>query len=100
MFQSSAFHNALPVWELRGHEELGGDGARTADLNWQKGYSMQFNIMWKKLEISGEFVRQAATAWGQAGHQWVGSEQLLVHHLFCTYFYYYYYPFFLFLFLS
>jgi len=30
---------------LEGHKELGGDGTRTANQNWPKGYSIPYNIM-------------------------------------------------------
>lgn len=49
-----AFHTALPVRRLGRHKELGRDRTRAADLNWQKGNSIPYDVMWNyKTEGSG-----------------------------------------------
>ena len=48
--------------EAGGTQKLGGETARTADLNWPKGCPIPGQV-W-------------AAAWGQAGHQLGGGQQL------------------------
>lgn len=83
----SIFSDPTSKW-LQGPKELGGDEIRTAHLNWAEGYSMSYDIMWKKsFEGGWEFIRLCSAVQGLAGHWLAGSEQLLVH----TYIYIYIY---------
>jgi len=69
-------------------KKLGGDRIRTADLNWPRGYSIPYDIMWKKLGRRWEFISLLLLE-GPPGHWAGGGEQLLVHHLLYTFIYIY-----------
>jgi len=41
LYRAKAIHSKEPL-------ELGGNGIRTGDLNWPKGSSIPYDIMWKE----------------------------------------------------
>ena len=76
--------------ESQGHlqqraQEAGGSRVRTADLDWPKGHSIPYSIMWKEFWRGWECISLSSAAWGLAGHWLGGGEQLLVHHLLYTF---------------
>jgi len=45
------------------HKEMAENRTRASDLNWRRGYSILYDIMWKESLRREEFVGQPATAW-------------------------------------
>ena len=48
---------------LRRPKELGGDKMKTADLNWPKGCSIPYDIMWKESFEGGESLSHSSVHW-------------------------------------
>lgn len=72
---------------LREHKELGGDSTRAAELNWSKGSSTPYDIMWQILKMVGRRPCRKTLLRNQRGiSQWV-MNNCFAHHLFCKYIY-------------